>query len=210
MAKLPLHADIQCFATLIRNAARQYLADITIPSRRAIRDGIKALYSAAKRYRYKETATRISKVPEQTRAFMKGRGDNLGLALPEPEAFRDCATRDEACETTVRLLRVGWEGDKPLLYTPKPPSHPPRREAELDFVTGLRLAYVHATGEPPAYTANPERPGLFARMVQACLDEIAPLAAPGKAKSPSEITCRCECAKLVPSGLSNLSRSPSP
>src|SRR5262249_53347907 len=84
-----------------------------------------------------------------------------------------------ASETIVRLLRKGWEYGKPLLYTPEqpewePPRRSPRRKAELEFVKWLRVAYLEATGDPPAYTANPERPGPFARMVQACLDRIAP------------------------------------
>jgi hypothetical protein len=179
--KLPLHADIERFAMGLRDAAFQYVAGMVIPSYSTMRVEIKALYSAASRYRYKETAALVSKISERTRALLKSRGDKFDLAVPEPEAFRDPARHDEACETIDRLLCVGWKGNKPRLYMPEqpmwePPRRPSRRKAELEFVSGLRLAYLHATGEPPAYTANPERPGPFARMVQACLDEIAPWA----------------------------------
>jgi hypothetical protein len=178
-AKLSWAANIPRFAEGVRDAASQCVAEMAIPSDKAVRDEIRALYSAANRYRYKETATRIRKISGRTRALMKTRGDRLRLAIPEAEVFGDCARRDEACETIVRLLRVGWECGKPLLYTPElpewePPRGTPRRKAELDFVTGLRLAYLKATGMPPTHMANSNRPGPFARMVQTCLNEIAP------------------------------------
>jgi hypothetical protein len=178
-AKLSWAANISRFSTAIRHVARQYVADKAIPSDRAVRDEIKALFSAAIRYRYKETATRISKISERTRALLKTRGDRLSLAIPEPEALRDHVSQDEACETIVRLLRVGMKGGKPLLYTPERPEweprqRPPRRKAELDFIMWLEVAYLEATGMPPTHMANPDRPGPFARMVQACLNKIAP------------------------------------
>ena len=183
-AKLPLLADIPRFETAILDAARQYVTDKAIPSDRAVRDEIKGLYSAANRYRYKETATRISKISERTRALMQKRGDRLGLVTPEPEALRNRESQREACETVVRLLRMGWECGKPLLYMPpEPPKplntsellrRPPRRKTELDFVMWLGVAYLEATGMPPTHMANADRPGPFARMVQDCLVKIAP------------------------------------
>jgi hypothetical protein len=175
-AKLPLDADIPRFAAEIRHAALRYVAVMTITSDRAMRDEIQALYSAAVRHRYKETATRIDKLSEQTRAFLKRRGDrrSVGLAIPEPEVLKDFGRRDQACETIVRLLRVGMKGGKAILHAPTPHPRPPRRKAELDLVMWLRVAYLDATGMPPTHTANPNRPGPFARMVQTCLDKIAP------------------------------------
>ena len=83
--------------------------------------------------------------------------------------------RDDACEAIAGLLRVGLKGGKPLLNAPQPRQRPPRREAELTFVMWLGIAYLDATSStPPPDTANPERPGPFARMVQACLEKIAP------------------------------------
>jgi hypothetical protein len=182
-ANLSWAANVPRFAAGVRCAARQYVADQAIPSDRAVRDEIKALYSAANRYRYKETATRLGKISERTRALLKTRGDRLDLAIPEPEALRNGASQHSACETIVRLLRTGWEYGKPLLYSPGPaksldppekPRRPPRRKAELDFVMWLEVAYFEATGIPPTHMANPDRPGPFARMVQACLKNIAP------------------------------------
>jgi len=175
-AKLPLDADIPRFAAAIRDAALRYVADMANTSDRAMRDQIQALYSAAVRHRYKETATRINKLSERTRAFLKGRGDrrSVGVAIPEPEVLRDRASRDQACEAVVRLLRVGMVGGKAILYEPTPQPRPSRRKAELDLVMWLRVAYLEATGMPPTRTANPNRPGPFARMVQTCLDKITP------------------------------------
>ena len=172
-AKLSLSANIPGFAAAIRDAARRYVAAMATPSDVVMRDEIKALYSAADRHRYKETATRIGKLSKQTQAFLKTRGV-AGLAIPKPKALINRATRDKACETVGRLLRVGMKkGGKPLLYAPQPRQRPPRRKAELEFVMWLEVAYLEATGMPPPLTANPQRPGPFARMVQTCLDRIA-------------------------------------
>jgi len=174
--KLSLSANIPRFAAAIRDAAKRYVAAMATPSDVTMRAEIEGLSSAADRHRYKETATRIGKLSKQTRAFIKKRGDRpmLSLAIPDPQAFNDPARRDDACETTVRLLRVGVERGKPLLYAPNPQPRPPRRQAERDFVMWLEVAYLEATGMPPTRTANPNRPGPFARMVQTCLDKITP------------------------------------
>ena len=50
--------------------------------------------------------------------------------------------------------------------------HPARREAQLNFVMWLQVAYVEATGEPPSPTAHPRRPTPFAKMAQVCLDKL--------------------------------------
>ena len=173
--KLSWAANIPRFAAAIRDAAQIYVAAMATPNGVTMRVEIGGLYSAAAQHRYKETATRIGKLSKQTRAFIKKRGDRpmLSLAIPDPQAFNDPARRDDACETTVRLLRVGMERGKPLLYAPNPQPRPPRREDELDFVMWLEVASLEATGMPPPLTANPARPGPFARMVQTCLDRIA-------------------------------------
>jgi hypothetical protein len=175
-AKLPQEANIQHFAAAIRDAAERYVADRAIPSDTVIRDEIKALYSAANRHRYKETATRINVLSTQARAFLE-RGDSrgVGLAILQPEPLADHRRRDDACEAIAAFLRVGMKGGKPLLIAPQPRQRPPRREAELTFVMWLGVAYFDATRRtPPPHTANPDRPGPFARMVQTCLDEVAP------------------------------------
>jgi hypothetical protein len=58
------------------------------------------------------------------------------------------------------------------LHAPELQQHPARQKAELNFVMRLRLAYLDATDEPPSLTADPRRPGPFARMVQHCLNEV--------------------------------------
>ena len=110
-AKLSWAANIPRLSAAIREAARQIVADKAIPSDRAVRDEIKALYSAANRHRYKETATRISKISERTRALLKTRGDRLGLAIPEPEALRDHASPTSGDIKEHALLFVYGDGD---------------------------------------------------------------------------------------------------
>ncbi len=59
-----------------------------------------------------------------------------------------------------------------VLYAPTQQQHPPRRAAQIAFVMGIEAAYVEATGEAPNATANLNRPGPYARFVQACLDRL--------------------------------------
>jgi hypothetical protein len=175
-AKLSCTANIPRFSAAIRDAAQRFVTVMAIPRELVMRDEIRGLYSAADRRRYRETARRISQLTPQTRVFIKKRGDRptVRLAIPNTQAFNDPASRDEACETIVRLLCVGMERGKPLLHAPQPQPRPPRRKAELDLVMWLEVAYLEATGMMPPRTANPNRPGPFARMVQTYLDRIAP------------------------------------
>jgi hypothetical protein len=137
---------------------------------------------------YEEVAKRIERLSDPTRKLLNERSARPAAALemPDLEAFRDPMRRDEACENIARLCRIGacWKegrrrpGGKrsitlvSMLHAPEPQQHPSRRKAQLNFVMWLRVAYVEATGEQPSLTANANRPGPFARMVQACLDEI--------------------------------------
>jgi hypothetical protein len=105
------------------------------------------------------------------------------VTLPSPEALRDEHRRDDACATVVKLCQYGggWaEGRKrpsgkrswtwrPYFRAPEPQRHFPKREAELSFVMWLRIAWLEATGKEAPLTADPRRPGPFARMVQKCL-----------------------------------------
>jgi hypothetical protein len=175
----PRGTDVPLLAAAILEATQRYVAEMAIPSDPAMRDEIRALYSAASRHRYKEAAARISRLSAQTRAILKKRGDrrSIGLVIPEPEAFTDPARRDEACETIVRLLRVGgMKGGKPILYEPQVRSRPPRRDAERTLVMWLEVAYYEASGKTkPTFTADPgvARPGPLTRLVQAVLDRVA-------------------------------------
>ena len=171
-AKLPTGTDRVRLRAGILYAALRYVAASSGPRR----DEIVALFGAAVRYRHRETARRVAEMSEPTRTFIEKRGNSrsVGLTIPNSEAFEDPARRDEACETIVGLLRVGMRGGRPILYAPPAPQpRPPRRVAELGFVLLLEYTYQDATGVLPSYTANPERRGPFARLVQACLDRLA-------------------------------------
>jgi hypothetical protein len=168
-AKLSRAANREMFAATIRDAAHRFVTTMAIPREAATRREISGLYSAADRHIYKETARRIGQLSPETRAFIQKRG-NRRRTIPRPAAFANPARRDKACEIIVRLLRVGMNRGKPLLHAPRPP----RRNAELDLIMWIEVAYYEATGMKPALTANRQRPGPFARMVQDILNEVAP------------------------------------
>ena len=181
----------------VRDAALIYIRDTRATSDKEVHDEVDELLRAAdcavkrrknKDAAYEKVAKPIERLSERTRKLLNKRSarPTVALEMPDLEAFRDLARRDEACETSARLCRIGAareEGRRrpggkrsitlvSTLHAPEPQQHPSRRKAELNFVMWLRMAYLEATGEHPSLTANANRPGPFARMVQACLDEI--------------------------------------
>ena len=190
IAKLPATADIPRLAKLIRDATEAYVRRASVPTPSEVRAEVEALLRAADRGHHKIAAGRIERLSEATRAWLNRRGGHrtVNVKIPEPDALLDPEQQDEACAAIIRLCRIGGEQGpgrnrpggkqsrsfKPLLYAPKPQDHPPRREAERRFVEDLQSAYRAVTGQEPAATANPnrDRPGPFARFVQACLNDV--------------------------------------
>jgi hypothetical protein len=187
-AKLPSDADLPRFVAAIQAAAEIYIRDIGIADDNAVHHEIKALYSAANRRKYAETAERIDTLSKRTREFINKRAErpNIPWKIPAATALRKNATQDDACAAIGSLLRMGgrWElgrrrqGGKrsmsfvPVLYAPKLHKHPPKRKAERDFVMWLQVAYTEATGQMPPLTAHHDNPGPFARMAKECLKLI--------------------------------------
>jgi hypothetical protein len=189
-AKLPLlpDADLLRFAAGLRSAAEIYIRDVRVADDNAVHHEIEALYRAAHRRRYEEAAEQIEGLSNRTRDFIKKRcaRPSVPWRLPRADALRHSATRDDACLAIVSLLRVGgrWQegrrrpgGKRSMtfvaaLHAPKLQKHPPKRRAERDFIMWLQVAYAEATDQLPPLTANPERPGPFARMAKACLRQL--------------------------------------
>jgi hypothetical protein len=174
-AKLSWAANLKKFAETIREAAERFITSMAVPADVAVRNEIRALYSAAERNRHTETARRVRELSPKARTVIKQRGGRptVNLEIPDQQAFDDPASGDEACKTIVRLLRVGMERGKLLLHAPRPQPRPPRRKAELDLITWVRVAYYEATGMMPPRTAKPGT-GPFPLMLQTFLDKIAP------------------------------------
>jgi hypothetical protein len=194
-AKLPLGDDLR-FAAGVREAALIYISEASAASDNEVHYEVDALLRAADRAvkqrknkdaAYEDVAKRVERLSERTRKLLNERSTRAAaLEMPHPEAFRDIARRDEACEAITRLCRIGACGKEgrrrpggkrsmtmaSTLHAPELQQHPRRRDAARNFVMWLRVAYLVATDKLPSPTANPERPGPFARMVQACLDEV--------------------------------------
>jgi hypothetical protein len=193
VAKLPLDADLPCFAAAIRVAAETYIRAASIPSDNTVHREIKGLYSAAARRRHAEVAKRIDALSKRTRDFINKRSarPSIRWKIPAAAALRDEAKRDDACEAIVSLLRIGgrWEQGRrrpsgkrsmsfiPEFYAPKLQKHSPKRKAERDFVMWMQLAYLNVTEQSPPHTAHHVNRGPFARMVKACLHLVGAQAA---------------------------------
>ncbi|CAN7756370.1 hypothetical protein LJR220_002527 [Bradyrhizobium sp. LjRoot220] len=126
-----------------------------------MRHEITALYYAALRRRYGEAARRIDELSPRTRTYLEKRSDrpSVSWTLPDSDALRGKATREEACRIIQGLLSRGgkWQpgrlrGDErrpqwvPELYAPTPEPHPPKRQAEHALMLALALIYWNATG----------------------------------------------------------------
>jgi hypothetical protein len=188
IAKLPATVDILRLAKLIGDAAQVYVRDAGATSDNAVHHEIEGLLAAADRpagYRnYKDLTKRVTGMSPRTQDFLSKRAGIVALQIPDADAFSDPAQRDDACETIRRLCSRGgkWvEGRrpgtvewKPVLHVPmKIEKHPTRRDAERNFVRALQLIYLEMKGRAPARTADPgELPGPFARLVQACFDDL--------------------------------------
>jgi hypothetical protein len=172
---MPWAANRKKFAATLLPAAERYATTMAIPSETAMRNEISALYRAADQRRYKEVARRVGQLTKETRAYIEKRGKLINLAIPNPEVFADPdpERRNDACDIVATLLRRGMErGGEVILHAPTP--RRPRRQAELDLIMWIEVAYLEATGMKPTLTADPKRPGPFARMVKAILKKIAP------------------------------------
>jgi hypothetical protein len=115
--------------------------------------------------------------PTPTRQFRRREGSLLLIV----------SRRDEAGEMMARLCRTGVERIpgrmresgrrsrptfRPLVYAPQLKRHMPKRQPELVFVASLAAAWLRATGNPPAMTADRRAPGPFAKFVKECLDLV--------------------------------------
>lgn len=189
-ARLPPTADIPRFTAAVLDAARLYIRDVSVASNNEVHHEVDRLLRAADRAvrarKRKDAAcgvvaAQVERLSERTRKLLNEWG-----TLPDPEVLRDPGTQRGACENVASLCRMGagWQegrrrpGGKrsmtmvSVLYAPPLQQHPARREAQLNFVMWLQMAYLEAAGEPPPATAHPGRPSRFAQMAQVCLDKL--------------------------------------
>jgi hypothetical protein len=189
---LPEGADLKRFAAGVRAATGIYARDAREPDPNELHQEIAALYTAAQRRQYDRVASLREGLSPQACRWLKARMARpgpraAGLKLPSSKALRGRGRRDEACASIERLCRAGGglvagrkrpsgKRSRPvfreLLHAPKLRQHVPKRGAELTFVSNLAAAWLDATGESPARTANRRAPGPFARLVRKCLELV--------------------------------------
>jgi len=189
-ARLPRTANIPRFGVAVRDAALVYIRDASMASDNEVHHEVDGLLRAADRAvnarkrkdaACENVAVRIERLTERTRKLLNERG-----TLPDPAVLRDPISQSAACEIVAKLCRIGafWQegrrrpgGERSttmvsVLHAPALEQHPARREAQLYFMTMLRLAVLEATGMPSPRTVDPGRPTPFAQMAQACLNRL--------------------------------------
>jgi hypothetical protein len=189
IGQLPDSADRRRFGESLREAALIYARDARSPTVGTIRDEIAALYNAVELRKYERAAELLARLSSQAHCHLTARLKlpsvrDAGLKMPSVEELLDPARRDAACDMIERICRVGVryvEGRRrssgkrskklqPVLFAPLPNEHPPKREAERQFVMHLQSAWLEAVGKPPTATVNPSRSDRpFANLVRECL-----------------------------------------
>ena len=122
--------------------------------------------------------------------------DGFSVTLPSPADLRDQSRRERACEI-IRLLcsngvRPTIEGQAvkydvyapQIIYEERPNEtgdasqrdlirkRRPKRKAELEFVSALRMVWLMATGTRASRTGSWHHPGPFVQFTAACLTLI--------------------------------------
>jgi hypothetical protein len=186
IAELPARADRKRFAESVREAADIYAKQTRAPTDNKLRAEIAALYRAAKRKRLGHVAELFETLSPEARRLLRNRASRLSFKLPASQWPHDTAQQQQACEVVLKLCQRGGkyvEGRqrpsgkrsrawRPLLVGPKPRRNFPKRDAELNFIMWLQVAWLEATGQWPSRAANAARPGPFARMVRKCLELV--------------------------------------
>jgi hypothetical protein len=181
IAKLPSSADHRRFGESIREAVRIYAHDVREPNANQLHSQILDLHRAAQRQEYERVATLIQNLPQIALGLLEDNAaqQDAGISL---EALHDEAQRESVCAKIAGLCRIGGgklKGRKRptgrrsvswrwQLHAPAPTTTFLKRQAELNFVMNLQLAWAEATGEKPAQSANAYNLGPFARMAQKC------------------------------------------
>jgi hypothetical protein len=188
-AKLPPGTDMAALAEGVQEAARIFAREASLLTGNELHSEIAGLHKAADRYWYDVLAAMMENLSSQARNMLKERGPaGLEIELPPPDALRDPARRDGACETIARFCRVGGgyidgrrrpsgKQSRPtwrqLLHAPEPRRNFAKRDAERNFVLWLSIAWLDATGVPPSRTAHHKADGRdvgpFARFLRRCL-----------------------------------------
>jgi hypothetical protein len=176
IAELLNTADRRRFDAGVRDAARIYAEDVRKPNVNAVHDEFKKLYQPVSACDCEQVAVRIERLSPQLRELFETREarpafKKAGLKFPSAEDLRAPDRSKVACDVVRRFCSMG-QGPRqhPLLFAPARIRRPARREAELRYVTNLRLALLEATGSNPQATVNPSRPDRpLAKFVRECL-----------------------------------------
>lgn len=184
--RLPAAADRKCFAEGVREAARIYAQEARAPTVNELRAEIATLHAAAERKRCGQVADLLEKLSSKASELLSKRAARLSLELPTSDDLRDPPRQQDASEAVLRLCQYGGHYDesrrrpsgkrsrtwRPFLVAPEPRRHVPKRDAELNFIMLLQVAWLEATGKQPSLAANPARPGPFAQIVGKCLELV--------------------------------------
>ena len=184
-APLPPGADHERFVEGLRAAFRNYVRERRQNWNMAAHE-IRVLEAAARRRNYAKAMESWANLSDSARYFLKHFQtvidiDKIDGMCADPT--RRDERRDEMMMAIEHACSFGgrWvEGRRrpngrrsrswrPLLVAPTLRANPPRHEAEIVFLGCIQMAWLEATGAPPALSTNPEQPGPFARWLSECL-----------------------------------------
>ena len=125
----------------------------------------------------------LSRLSAVTIALLNDRGRHRpdGLQLPTPDEVKDPERYSDVCERIFSLCSIGRTrrlgrdrgiGKQSMTveieyYAPKRTPHPKKREAEMNFIMWVQVAWLEATGILPSLAASYENQGPFVRLIDA-------------------------------------------
>jgi hypothetical protein len=183
IGKLPRDADLNALAWWTREAAALFTIDARAPTANELHTEIATLCKAAEQQSFERVAVLLDELSAEAGAMLSTLG-----ALPAPRDLKVGSLRQQACEAIVSVCQIGGqliEGRlrpsgkrsrsqvRQHLYAPARSRHFRKRNAELQFVTRLSIAWWKATGSRPSLNVRHRDAsrdiGPFARFVRDCL-----------------------------------------
>lgn len=182
---LPTPIDLGKLREGICVAAHILVRETKLPNSNTISREIKSLHRAADRQHGQAVASLLQNLSPRTMELLESRASRLRTRLPVSKEVVHKQRGASACMKVARLCSMGGRYEekgrlrptgkrsrppwRPLLYAPQSSTHFAKREAERNFIIWLKLAWLEAANQPPGETADPTKPGPFARFVKKCL-----------------------------------------
>lgn len=129
----------------------------------------------------------LSNLSNATIVLLANRGKRFvkPILLPSPKDLVDSSSYHRVCSAIFSLCSMGRgrrkKRNRPTgrksetveidFFAPSATRHPPKRQAEINFIMWVQIAWLEATKEEPTLSASFENPGPFVRLIKHCFSQ---------------------------------------